>query len=234
MDTKNINKTPDVVVGAGQSSVVDQANAKNGKKVQTNEEKNALGSQDFLKLLITQLQNQDPLNPMDSQQFAVQLAQFSSVEQLISINKKLDGGVAGGGGSVSTMSQFLGKQVTLKDEPVKISQGKGPDLMLDVPVGVMSLRVDFVDKDNKTIGQETLKEIPAAGKQKLSLDGVTVPDGMYDVKVMAVTSNGTFKELPARATGMVEGFVLSPKPALLVGGQEVQVDKVEEVTNTVG
>jgi len=115
-----------------------------------------------------------------------------------------------------------------------IGGGTIRDLMLDVPVGVRSLRVDFVDKDNKTIGQETLKEIPAAGKQKLSLDGVTVPDGMYDVKVMAVTSNGTFKELPARATGMVEGFVLSPKPALLVGGQEVQVDKVEEVTNTVG
>lgn len=45
-----------------------------------------LGESDFLKLLVTQLQNQDPTNPMDNQQFVAQLATFSSLQQLISIN----------------------------------------------------------------------------------------------------------------------------------------------------
>jgi flagellar basal-body rod modification protein FlgD len=45
-----------------------------------------LGQADFLKLLVTQLQNQDPMNPMDNQQFVAQLATFSSLEQLMSIN----------------------------------------------------------------------------------------------------------------------------------------------------
>lgn len=46
-----------------------------------------LGQSEFLKLLVTQLENQDPMNPMDNQQFIAQLATFSSLEQLISINK---------------------------------------------------------------------------------------------------------------------------------------------------
>ena len=44
---------------------------------------------EFLKLLIAQLQNQDPMKPMDNQEFAAQLAQFNSLGQLIEINSKL-------------------------------------------------------------------------------------------------------------------------------------------------
>jgi|WetSurMetagenome_2_1015567.scaffolds.fasta_scaffold607599_1 flagellar basal-body rod modification protein FlgD len=46
-----------------------------------------VGMNQFLELLVTQLQNQDPMNPMDNQQFVAQLATFSSLEQLISINQ---------------------------------------------------------------------------------------------------------------------------------------------------
>ena len=51
--------------------------------------KGALGKDEFLKMLVAQMQNQDPLSPMDGQQMAAQLAQFSSVEQLISANDTL-------------------------------------------------------------------------------------------------------------------------------------------------
>jgi flagellar basal-body rod modification protein FlgD len=50
-----------------------------------------MGKDEFVKLLITQMKNQDPMNPMDGKDLAAQLAQFSSVEQLININTKLDG-----------------------------------------------------------------------------------------------------------------------------------------------
>lgn len=50
----------------------------------------ALGKDQFVKLLVTQMKNQDPLNPMDGKDLAAQLAQFSSVEQLMQINTKLD------------------------------------------------------------------------------------------------------------------------------------------------
>jgi flagellar hook assembly protein FlgD len=50
----------------------------------------AMGKNEFVKLLVTQMQNQDPLNPMDGKEMATQLAQFSSVEQLMNMNTKLD------------------------------------------------------------------------------------------------------------------------------------------------
>src|SRR5690625_8037480 len=48
-----------------------------------------MGKEEFLRLLVTQLSNQDPLNPMDGQEFAAQLAQFTSVEQLLNIQQTL-------------------------------------------------------------------------------------------------------------------------------------------------
>lgn len=49
-----------------------------------------MGKDEFVKLLVAQMSNQDPLNPMDGKDLAVQLAQFSNVEQLLNINSKLD------------------------------------------------------------------------------------------------------------------------------------------------
>ena len=49
-----------------------------------------MGKDQFVKLLVTEMKNQDPLNPMDGKELAVQLAQFSSVEQLMNVNTKLD------------------------------------------------------------------------------------------------------------------------------------------------
>jgi len=50
----------------------------------------AMGRDEFVKLLVAQMSNQDPLNPMDGKELATQLAQFSSVEQLLNVNSKLD------------------------------------------------------------------------------------------------------------------------------------------------
>ncbi len=63
--------------------------------------KKELGKTEFLNLLVAQLKNQDPMNPMDNQQFIAQLATFSSLEQLISINK-----------AVSTLADGSSKTVT--------------------------------------------------------------------------------------------------------------------------
>jgi len=66
----------------------------------------AVNKTEFLKLLVAQLQNQDPMNPMDNQEFVAQLATFSSLEQLISINESVTK-MAGGTGDTGNSSQKL-------------------------------------------------------------------------------------------------------------------------------
>lgn len=228
MATDAINKNPSATVPAGTQESIAAKNAANGKATTKSGEKNAVGQQEFLKLLVTQLQNQDPLNPMDSQEFAVQLAQFSQVEQLVSLNKKFDD-VFNTGNSVSSMSQFLGHQVTLRDSGFNIASGKGPNLLLDIPEGTKSLRVDFYNSSNTKVGSEQVDSDLQAGKQIFALDGIKVPDGEYSVRAVAVNSSGSFQDLEAKATGTVEGFVLQPSPALLINGQHVDVDQIAEV-----
>ncbi|WP_328288482.1 flagellar hook capping FlgD N-terminal domain-containing protein [Paracoccus lichenicola] len=71
----------------------------------------------FLKMLTTQLQNQDPLNPMEGSDFAVQLATFSGVEQQAQTNKLLEQMVAQAGGSLGQLADWIGKEVRTT-EPV--------------------------------------------------------------------------------------------------------------------
>ncbi|MFJ8266379.1 flagellar hook assembly protein FlgD [Peribacillus asahii] len=72
-----------------------------------------LGKDDFLKLLITQLQNQDPSSPMDNSQFISQMAQFSTLEQMVNIGSKIDGLVEiKTQDSLLNYSSFVGKEVT--------------------------------------------------------------------------------------------------------------------------
>lgn len=186
--------------------------------------------EEFLTLLIHQLQNQDPLDPMKSEEFAVQLAQFSSLEQLVQINQKLDeGGIGGSGaGSVGTMASFLGQQVVLKDPNVQISGGKGPGLSVMVPPGVQDVRVDLVDADGRVVGSKQVGALEA-GKQSIALQDVRVPNGSYEPRVVAVDSSGAFVDLDTKVSGIVEGFVIEPDPALLVNGQQVKLEDIAEV-----
>jgi flagellar basal-body rod modification protein FlgD len=70
---------------------------------------NGLGKQDFLKLLIAQLRNQDPLKPMEDREFIAQLAQFSTLEALQNLEKKLEGNT--GSQAVGQAAVLIGKRV---------------------------------------------------------------------------------------------------------------------------
>ena len=186
-----------------------------------------LGQAEFLTLLVNQLKNQDPLNPMDSQQFAVQLAQFSSLEQLIGINKKLDTSAVGGG-SAGSMASFLGNEVVLKDKDFTVENGNGENLLVDIPQGTQSVRVDFMDQTGQVVGQHAI-DAHEPGKQALHINGLNLADGNYNVRVVSVDAGGRFVDLPSKISGTVDGFVLEPEPRLLVGGKEVALADVTEV-----
>ncbi len=186
-----------------------------------------ISQQEFLTLLVHQLQNQDPLNPMDSQEFAVQLAQFSSLEQLVQINKKLDD-PAQGTNQMSSMASFLGQEVALENQGVTMQGGEGPNLLVDFPGDVQSARVDLTNADGQIVGSFQLADIEG-GQQSIKLSGLQIPNGTYDTRVVAVNGSGQFVDVPNKITGTVEGFVLEPTPALIVNGNQVALEDVKEV-----
>ena len=90
------------VSGVNYSSITDPATSGTSKKKINNE----LGKDDFLQLLVTQLQHQDPLAPMEDKDFIAQMAQFTSLEQMKNMNSAVQ---------VTQATSYIGKQVTWAD-----------------------------------------------------------------------------------------------------------------------
>ena len=105
--------------GAERSKVEMQVNATNKGLKQGQGLSQELGKDDFLQLLITQLQHQDPTKPMDDKQFIAQMAQFSSLEQMTNLGQefaKISGMVSRG-----NALNLLGKQVEILDGQQRVS-----------------------------------------------------------------------------------------------------------------
>lgn len=184
-------------------------------------------SQDeFLTLLVNQLQHQDPLNPMDNQEFAVQLAQFSQLGQLTEINQKMTGT---GADSVASLASYLGNEVQFSDNKVRVANGKGSNLLLDIPAGTESIRVDLLDEQGQVAGSKVIENFQVGSKQVVSLEDIAAKDGSYGVRAVSVGSSGRFVDLSAKVTGTVEGFLMEPEAKLIVGGEEMSPEEVSAV-----
>lgn len=182
----------------------------------------ALGQDAFLKMLVAQLQNQDPLNPMDGTDFSAQLAQFSQLEQLINLNDSMDSLAASfGKTSEGDAVQYIGKQVTGNVDIMSVENGtvSGGFYNLSQPGDVM---ITVTDADGKTV--KTLYEGQQnSGAHIISWDGTdnngtAVADGSYKYSVMANAGNG-YAKVPSTVTGNVEGVAYNGgKPYLVVQG----------------
>jgi flagellar basal-body rod modification protein FlgD len=162
--------------------------AATGKSSVAGSNDSVMGKEDFLKLLVAQLQNQDPLSPDDPTEFTAQLAQFSSLEQLFSLNKSMDNLAA----STSNSDQFstlntIGKDVTYNGsgfdftgEPVEI----GYQLDDKASAVTMSLQQNGV-----TVATLKGKELET-GSHFITWDGLlannqTAPAGTYKIVMEA-------------------------------------------------
>ena len=220
-----ISSTPNTkssTSGSSSSSSASSADSSTGAKLTSS----TISQDQFLNLLVKQLQNQDPLNPMDNQQFAVQLATFSQLEQLVQLNKKLGGNTANG---ASAMASYLGNEVAYGDNMVRVASGKGSNVTVDVPAGTQSLRLDLLDAEGTVLSTMNYEGNVSAGQQVLALDNINLPDGKYTPRVVSVSSSGRFVTLDAKATGTVSGFVMEPEPKLLVDGEELAIADVGAV-----
>lgn len=107
-----------------------------------------MGRDEFLKMLVAQLKNQDPLNPMDGKDMAAQLAQFSTVEQLITMNKSLDDQKAAAGEMKDAIKSLETTQNERADELAQLIEGQMAMATVG-KTGVTQGDNAFVDKDGR-------------------------------------------------------------------------------------
>ena len=161
----------------------------------------------FLTLLTTQLANQDPLSPMDSNQFTEQLVQFASVEQSVATNTKLDQilGIIDAD-KMGAGTGYLGKQVEADVETVQLGRTGAASFAIDVAEKPAALAVTVTNESGKTIA--TLAPPKAAGPQTVLWDGrdnkgVRAPAGLYHVDVEASDLDGQSVPVSTRLSGTV-------------------------------
>jgi flagellar basal-body rod modification protein FlgD len=187
---------------------------------------------EFMKLLIAQLQNQDPLNPLDSANFSAQLAQFSSLEQLTQINQKLGDQAAQKNGRFDAVS-FIGRQVTGPSAAIEVKGGTATTLDYTL-AGGGAVRAKVVDANGDVVADLPLAD-EGAGDHTLDLATVSgVPhldDGLYAVVLLQTDASGNASTVATRVTGRVTGVDLTgDAPTLLLGGRPLGLGDVTAIS----
>jgi flagellar basal-body rod modification protein FlgD len=208
----------------------------------------SLGKEDFMQLLVAQLANQDPMNPANSTEFVAQLAQFSSLEQLVNVNTGLE--ILSITQTAATSAQvinFIGKNVEFNSDTLAIEDGvakEGASFELGSSASQVTIEVrDSSGKVVKTIDPGPLE----AGKHEVDFDGtddngIALPDGTYTFSVKAKDTAGETVEVSTRSTGRVSGVVFDkgyPELVLTDGrrlrlGDILQTTEVEPTTASAG
>lgn len=173
---------------------------------------NANEAQDrFLKLLVTQMKNQDPLNPMDNAQVTTQMAQISTVTGIGQLNDTLKNFLGQLTGNQAVQGASLaGRQVLISGNAIDLAAGGAAAAGYELPGAVDRVTLSVLDSSGSTIRQEELGP-QAAGVHTLSWNGLTTTgnraaDGRYTFKIDAVAA-GASAPATTLAYGRVDGVM---------------------------
>ena len=184
-----------------------------------------IGKNEFLTMLVTQLKNQDPMDPMKGEDFAVNLAQFSQLEQLISINEQLKGGQQG---DIASLAGLLGQEATINSDFVQVKNNDGGRVRFYLQSHSTDVKIELLNIDGSVKETVDVGELNA-GRHSISLGNLATGSGEFQVRVVAQGLSGDESNPQAFAAGIVTGFVPGDDPVLLLGDREVRPDQIVEV-----
>jgi flagellar basal-body rod modification protein FlgD len=197
----------------------------------------AMDQTDFLQMLTAQLRAQDPMNPMDGQDFAAQLAQFSSLQELQKQGATLDESLQADMLLAQTFSNtmaatLIGKTVRADTDLVTVEATGDETLAYTLGAAATDIQVEIRDSDGELVRTLSVGNAQAAGDQQITWDGkadngVRVPTGDYTFTVVAKDPAGA----SVTANAFVEGRVselryIDGSPVLVVNGMHVQLGMV--------
>ncbi len=206
-------------------STSERASFLGGGNEDTVEEKDPLGRDAFLTMLVAQLKHQDPLNPMEGTDFTSQLAQFTSLEQMFNMNDSLQE-IAGSfvSDNKESLLDYIGKDVegTALDMDLKDGEVMGGHYTIEKPGEILISVYDAAGVKVKTIYHGQVEE----GTHKINWDGKDgqgnlLQDGFYSYEVLSKGEKGGYRQVESLITGRVTGIINKSDAGYLIVGDQI-------------
>ncbi len=157
---------------------------------------NALGSDVFLRLLVTQLQSQDPTNPVQNEDFIAQLAQFTTLEQATNTNDLLEQLIGSNEANAQLgLVNLVGRTIMTEGDTVSLSATNSPFLSYALSEDASEVQIDVLGQNNEVLRRMAPEEFQQAGAHQWQWDGLDeegerLPEGVYQFRIKAEDSQG--------------------------------------------
>jgi flagellar basal-body rod modification protein FlgD len=216
-------------MGTNIVSGIEGITGQTGTATQTSSTK-TVGKDEFMKLLLAQLKNQDPLKPMDGTDFAAQLAQFSSLEQLKNLNTTLETQ------SVNQMTlgyaqsvNMIGKEAVSNSGNTVTANGQTTELNYSLANDAKSVTISILDKSGKLV-KSWDESAKSAGMNHTTWDSSGVEKGDYTYQIAATDSSGATVAAETMATGIVTAVHFRNNQILVtLNGREVPLSDIVKI-----
>jgi flagellar basal-body rod modification protein FlgD len=196
---------------------------------------NALGKDEFLKLLTAQLQQQDPTQPMDSTAFVAQLAQFSSLEQMNNVNDTLTKMLTSQGTALqTTAASMVGKTAVFNTDQVSLTQGKAATITATLSQAATDVNLVIQNASGNNVRVMALGAMQS-GINRIQWDGMddkgnALPTGDYTSQINATDINGKPVSLTQNGSARITGITFTNgTPNFLAGGSTLQLSDISEL-----
>lgn len=193
-----------------------------------------LSKDDFLKLFVTQLRYQNPLDPMNNTEFTSQLAQFSSLEQLQNMNTQISDLLLSQNSLQNTMiSNLIGKKVKISGNEIILKENA--EISYTLPEEASKMKISIYDAGGALVKEAELGQQTPGEKSYVwdgnDKNGTHLPEGQYSFAVEAFDASGTPVEVTTTVYGTVTGITFENNVTYLVidGTYKTQLSEIEEI-----
>ncbi|MFC1725556.1 flagellar hook assembly protein FlgD [candidate division KSB1 bacterium] len=201
--------------------------------------KKELGKDDFLLLLVAQLKNQDPMNPMEGYEFAAQLATFSSLEQLTNISGLLENSKSDDQQITTLLNNtlaatYIGKKIVANGNSIYLEPEGEPEIKFSIPGGAKTVQISIYNSNGMLVDGLNVNSYQS-GENIVQWDGKNdsgdkFAEGVYYFSIEAKNSDGSLIEVEPFLTGVIEGIRYNNGEAyLLVDNREIPLSSVKEI-----